>query len=325
MPTAMTTIDESPSRVDVGAFIDPERPQSWSSQMVALLRAGHYREGYEILAEKMPFVDSMLRPYAEHLAGKDNYWTHILGWINRFIDHSRPQRILDVGCGVGPLAIEFARMGHQTWGIDILPRMIERGRELIESLGLGERARLVEGDIRHLQRYFEARTFDVAVACDIFEHLDDASLLELLGGLATVMRPGGRLVVQTSPGRYYYWFDPSRHKVLSLLTPFAWLPDPLFTAYVRMLERTVFRHLRHEHKRFYWHEYGHINCMDHVHLRALLKQAGFAKVQTFAVNAHPGFKDEGCAKARWARRLFGNKSVACRNVFGIAIAQGPQK
>jgi SAM-dependent methyltransferase len=314
-----TAVLESPGRVDPSAFIDPSAPQSWSRQLFALLEAGHYREAYEVLAEKVPYVENQLRPYAERLAGRENHWTHTHAWIERLLDTSRPMRILDVGCAVGCHAIEFARQGHQTCGVDILPQMIERGRELAESLGLSERVRLIEGDIRHLERYLEPRSFDAAVACDIFEHLDDEALAQVLAGLRRSVRPGGRIVIQTSPGRYYYWFEPDRRRLLRLLTPMAWLPDRLFTAYVRALDRWLMQAVRHEPPAFYRHEHGHVNCMDPVHLRGLMQRAGLCDVRTFAVHAHPGFKDEGCRRAAWTQRLFGRKSIAARNVFGVAV------
>lgn len=306
------------TEVCVKSFVDPAHPGSWSRQLTALLDAGHYHEGYALLSEKVPYVCNQLRPYAEHLAGKVNYWTHTHAWLARLLDLRRPQRILDVGCSVGGHAIELARGGHQTCGLDILPAMIERGRELAASLGLAQRVQLVTGDIRTPQSYFEAASFDAAVACDIFEHLDDDALLSVLGGLRQVVRPGGRLAVQTSPGKYYYWFEPDRRKLLALLAPLAWLPDAAFTSYVHILDRLYIQGARREPVSFYRQEPGHINCMDAGHLGRLLRQAGFADVRTFAVHAHPGFKDEGCRRADWTRYLFGRKSIAARNVFGVA-------
>jgi len=306
------------TRVDVARYIDPQQPASWSRQMVSLLEAGHYLEAYEVLAEHMPYVENMLRPYAEHLAGRPNAWSQVHARISTLLDDGRPQRILDVGCAVGRHAIEFARKGHRTWGIDILGPMIEQGRELAGSLGLDDRVQLVTGDIRRLHEVFSENQFDAVVACDIFEHLDDAGLRELLAGVRHVVRPGGTVVIQTSPGRFYYWFEPKRRKILTLLAPFAWLPDRLFSAYVRALERGPLRSLRDEHVRFYRHEYGHINCMDPIHLRRLLEETRLSDVRTFAEHTHPGFKDEGCFRAGWTRRLFGRKSIACRNVYGLA-------
>jgi len=315
------TVETQPvpaSTVDVARFIDPRKPASWSRQMINLLEAGHYREAYEVLARHMPYVENMLRPYAEHLAGRPNAWTHLHTRISSFLDHSQPLCVLDVGCAIGCHAIELARKGHRTWGIDILGPMVERGRELAASLGLAERVQLVEGDIRRLPEIFSENQFDAVVACDIFEHLDDAGLAQLLRGIRHVVRPGGTVVIQTSPGRFYYWFEPKRRKLLALLVPFAWLPDRLFSAYVRMLEAGPLRALRHEHVRFYRHEYGHINCMDPQHLRRLMIDAGLVRVRTFAEHTHPGFKDEGCMRAAWTRRLFGRKSAAGRNVYGVA-------
>ncbi|MBI4578300.1 MAG: methyltransferase domain-containing protein [Planctomycetes bacterium] len=308
----------SPRVVRVEEYVDPEHPASWSRQMIALLRGGHYREAYEILDRNMPFVDNQLRPYAEALAGKENHWTLTHNWVDRFVNNTRSQRILDLGCAVGCHAIEFARKGHSTAGIDILPQMIERGRDLVDELGLADRCRLVAGDVRELERYFGPASFDVAVSCDVFEHLEDEVVLQMLNGVQHVLRPGGRIIVHTSPGRHYYWFEPDRWKLLSLLVPMCWLPDRAFTAYVRWLERWPLRRLCGEHVRFYRHEYGHINCMDPVHLRKLLEQAGLEQTHTFAIHAHPGHKDEGCLKKPWLRRLFGRKSAACRNVFGVA-------
>lgn len=312
------TLEPETPVVDPARFVDPARPQSWSRQLVALLEAGHYREAYDVLAEKVPYVDNQVRPYAERLAGKQNHWTHTHEWLARPIDRTQPLKILDVGCSVGSHAIEFAREGHQTWGVDVLPQMIARGQELVESLGLSSRVHLREGDIRCLDQYFEPGMFDAAVACDIFEHLDDHALMQVLAGLSRVVRPGGTISIQTSPGLYYYWFESDRRKLLPLLAPMAWLPDTAFTAYVRWLDRMYVRGIRREPSTFYRHEHGHVNCMDHVHLRDLLEKSGLADIRTFAVHAHPEFKVEGCLRTPWLKRLFGQKSIAARNVFGVA-------
>ncbi len=318
MNATVETCPERKPAVNLEQYRDPHNPQSWSHQMVSLIRDGHYREGYEILSEKMPFVKNQLRPLAERLAGKENYWTNLNTWIKKYIPGHTSQRILDVGCGVGGQAVEFAIDGHKTWGIDILHSMIEKGREVIDSLELSEQAHLQVGDIRRLEDYYDGSFFDVAIACDIFEHLDDPALMEVLRGLRQVVRPGGKIIIQTSPGLYYYWFEPDRKKLLALLAPLVWLPDRLFTAYVRWLDRWYIHRIRRESIRFYRHEYGHINCMDHVHLQHLLKKAGLQDINTFANHAHPGFKDEGCLHAEWTRILFSRKSIAARNVFGIA-------
>ncbi len=320
--TGIATIEpQKNAPVDVARFIDPQRPASWSQQMIGLLEAGHYLEAYEVLSEHVPYVENMLRPYAEHLAGRTNSWSRVHARISDLLHDDGSAFILDVGCAVGRHAIEFGRKGHRTCGIDILAPMVGQGRELAESLGLADRVELITADIRRLPDVFAENQFDAVVACDIFEHLDDAGLRELLAGIRHVVRPGGKVVIQTSPGRFYYWFEPTRLKLLALLVPLSWLPDRLFSAYVRALECGPLRSLRDQHVRFYRQEYGHINCMDPHHLRRLLVEADLADVHTFAEHTHPGFKDEGCLRAGWTRRLFGRKSVASRNVYGVATVR----
>ncbi|MFC7622905.1 class I SAM-dependent methyltransferase [Microlunatus sp. GCM10028923] len=45
-----------------------------------------------------------------------------------------PQRVADLGCGTGSLAILLAEAGHQVTGIDFSPEMIKRSRSKIGSL-----------------------------------------------------------------------------------------------------------------------------------------------------------------------------------------------
>lgn len=305
--------------VDPEAFVDADHPRSWSRQMNALANAGHYREAYALILEKCPYVENQLRYVARAIAGEQNQWSLLHARLGQLLDDGRPQRILDVGCSVGGHAIQFAREGHQTWGMDLLPDMIRRGREFAETLGLAQRVHLLEGDIRVLDAHFEPAFFDAAVACDIFEHLTDADLAKVLHSLKQIVRPGGKIVIQTSPGRYYYWFEPHRKRLLALLAPLAWLPDRFFSAYVRCLDRCLMQGIRGEPPSFYAHEPGHINCMDPIHLHAVLARAGLEHIRTFGTHAHPGFKDEGCRRAAWTRRLFGRKSIASRNVFGVAV------
>jgi SAM-dependent methyltransferase len=103
----------------------------------------------------------------------------------------RPDRVLDLGCGEGWLARELAARGLRVVGIDASAPLIEAARAepgaaRFEVLGYAE---LVAAPQRLGER------FDLVVAN--FALLDDA-LEPLLRALARgVLRPGGRLVVQT--------------------------------------------------------------------------------------------------------------------------------
>ena len=95
----------------------------------------------------------------------------------------KASRILDIGCGTG-LNMKFAGPYGKVYGLDTADEAIElcRARNL---------ARLVKGDAVALP--FAASTFDLIMALDVVEHVDDD--LGTLKGFRRVLSPGGQLVV----------------------------------------------------------------------------------------------------------------------------------
>lgn len=53
-----------------------------------------------------------------------------LAEIRRYLPKDRPLKILDVGTGAGYFAILLAKEGHEVWGVDITPAMIEEAKKL---------------------------------------------------------------------------------------------------------------------------------------------------------------------------------------------------
>lgn len=79
--------------------------------------------------------------------------------IETLLDLSPPMDVLDVGCGNGRHALEFARRGYRVVGIDVAERFLARAREAAQNLEL-------DVGFRH-QRACELRdknAFDVALA-----------------------------------------------------------------------------------------------------------------------------------------------------------------
>jgi SAM-dependent methyltransferase len=101
-------------------------------------------------------------------------------------------RVLDAGCGTGRNVLEFASLGT-VQGVDSSPEAIEfcrvRGVE-------GVRQGLIES------LPFEDDSFDLILATDVIEHLDDdhAALVEL----HRVAAAGGRLLA-TVPAYHWLW------------------------------------------------------------------------------------------------------------------------
>lgn len=103
-------------------------------------------------------------------------------------------KVLDIGCGPGVLVNGLLDQGHEVWGVDFAPAMIETCRTAF----VGEpRAHFAVAAIEALP--FEDETFDVITCLGVVEYLDDdrAALREL----HRVLRHGG-LAVITCP---HYW------------------------------------------------------------------------------------------------------------------------
>jgi 2-polyprenyl-6-hydroxyphenyl methylase/3-demethylubiquinone-9 3-methyltransferase len=105
---------------------------------------------------------------------------------------SRGQRsLLDVGCGGGFLAEEFARAGFEVTGIDPAPETIDTARAHASALGLCIEYQIGFGE----QLPFPEGSFDHIACCDVLEHVDDVD--RVICEIARVLRPGGLFFYDT--------------------------------------------------------------------------------------------------------------------------------
>ena len=100
-------------------------------------------------------------------------------------------RVLDVGCGGGLLAEEFARLGCAVTGVDPSEESLAAAREHAATLGLAIEYQRARGEALP----FAADSFDVVYCCDVLEHVDD--LRQVLSETARVLKPGGVYLYDT--------------------------------------------------------------------------------------------------------------------------------
>ena len=100
-------------------------------------------------------------------------------------------RALDIGCGGGFLAEEFAALGCQVTGIDPSPASIEAARAHAASRGLRIDYRVGSGE--HLPAPDAA--FDLAFCCDVLEHVSDVN--QVISETARVLKPDGLYLFDT--------------------------------------------------------------------------------------------------------------------------------
>lgn len=106
---------------------------------------------------------------------------------------TRPgDRVLEVGCGAGLLAIELARAGRRVVGVEVSEVILEKARARAADV-TGVEFRRVEG----VALPFADREFDFAYSIEVLEHLHEADGRAHLAEAGRVLRPGGRYWILT--------------------------------------------------------------------------------------------------------------------------------
>jgi 2-polyprenyl-6-hydroxyphenyl methylase/3-demethylubiquinone-9 3-methyltransferase len=111
------------------------------------------------------------------------YFRTLLDQVLKF-DY-RGMAALDVGCGGGVLAEEFAAMSFHVTGIDPSEQSLNTARQHAQSMGLSIRYQQGTGE----SIPFADNTYPVVYCCDVLEHVRD--LPKVIGEIYRVMKPGG--------------------------------------------------------------------------------------------------------------------------------------
>jgi cyclopropane-fatty-acyl-phospholipid synthase len=101
------------------------------------------------------------------------------------------ERILDVGCGWGAFVIHAAqRHGVRAVGITISREQAEVARKRVADAGLSDRVEIRDMDYRDLS----GERFDAIASIGMVEHVGDARIDLYARQLASLLKPGGRLL-----------------------------------------------------------------------------------------------------------------------------------
>ena len=100
-------------------------------------------------------------------------------------------RVLDVGCGGGLLAEEFARLGCTVTGVDPSRESLEVARTHAQEKGLDIDYREARGEALP----FADGEYPAIYCCDVLEHVDDVG--RTIAEIARVLEPGGVFLYDT--------------------------------------------------------------------------------------------------------------------------------
>lgn len=112
-----------------------------------------------------------------------NYFKKILSTQSQF--NPAQLRVLDIGCGGGLLAEQFAAMGCKVTGIDQSLPSLTTAKAHANMMGLD--IGYLHGNAEQLP--FAAQYFDIVCCCDVLEHLDSIDVV--IKELSRVLKPGG--------------------------------------------------------------------------------------------------------------------------------------
>jgi SAM-dependent methyltransferase len=137
------------------------------------------------------------------------------------------ERILDLACGYGRHALEFARRGYSVTGVDITPEFIEDARQTASSEGLD--ASFICSDLRDVS--FNAE-FDVVLnlADGAIGYLEnDEENLKIFDLIAGALKPGGKHLMDVCNAAHAISFFPKKwweigEKAVSF-PEFQWEPE----------------------------------------------------------------------------------------------------
>ncbi len=97
--------------------------------------------------------------------------------------------VLDVGCGTGENILYLAAKGHNSWGLDFLPLVIERAKAKAAQREID--AHFIVGNALDLARL--GRQFDTVIDCGLFHTFADEERPVFIEGLTKVLGPRGLL------------------------------------------------------------------------------------------------------------------------------------
>ncbi|MBN1995367.1 MAG: class I SAM-dependent methyltransferase [Anaerolineae bacterium] len=164
----------------------PGRPAPWS-------------EGGNLPWDDPDFSERMLR---EHLDQSHGAASRVTGerlkqidWLWQKLELFSGACLLDVTCGPGLYAVEFARRGCAVTGVDFGPASIAYARDLALSQGVAKQCTFAQKDIRQMnygQASFDAAMF-IYGQLSVFKKNEAQALL---AQIARFLKPGGKLVVE---------------------------------------------------------------------------------------------------------------------------------
>jgi 2-polyprenyl-3-methyl-5-hydroxy-6-metoxy-1,4-benzoquinol methylase len=104
-------------------------------------------------------------------------------------------RVLDIGCGTGTLALRMLRRGATVTGLDMSEQMLGVARKYADREGLGDRLVLIKDSVTQLSKHAQPGSFDCIVCTMVLGELSSEYVKYVFDECFNLLRPGGRLLI----------------------------------------------------------------------------------------------------------------------------------
>lgn len=241
--------------------------------------------------------------------------------LPRFPNKSAEEiNVVDVGCSIGTFAIEMAKLGYRSYGIDFDKSAIELATELSREENVSPT--FVIGDVADWGDEFPK--IDVAICFDIFEHLHDDEIGSLLNSLRNQLSEDGCIVFHTFPTQYnYILFNNTRLSFTRYpMYLFKYFPARIFNKSLKIYALLVdiifvlFRGITYKES---IKKAAHCNPTTPERLKDIFKRSNFSLLFYESANIYHTGED-------WlnqsVQESFSNQPITYRNLYGVAVPEG---
>jgi ubiquinone/menaquinone biosynthesis C-methylase UbiE len=104
-------------------------------------------------------------------------------------------RILDIGCGTGTLAVRCLQKGASLTGVDSSEFMLKQAEKNAAAAGVGEKLVLIQDSVTQLRKHFADHSFDVIVSTMALGEFPREYLEYILEQCRHLLNPNGRLII----------------------------------------------------------------------------------------------------------------------------------
>jgi 2-polyprenyl-3-methyl-5-hydroxy-6-metoxy-1,4-benzoquinol methylase len=264
-------------------------------------------------------VECQLRQKSMYMNRHKNNWRRRISLANSLLEnYSTPYLkgksknsivVADLGCSIGTFAIEFAKKGYKTYGLDSDPTAINIAKELAEE----EKVNPTFICQNILLPNWNMPLIDVAVCFDIFEHLHDDQLGVLMQNIRLNMAENGVLIFHTFPTRYDYIFYSTRNWYKPLI-PFRNFQPNTFEiitkSYAKILDIALLLKRGETHAESIAND-GHCNPLTLKKLERLLSRSFYDIIKIDTDQLYPN-------KIK-IQKIFQKHPIAYRHITGAAV------